>query len=183
MKPERKNVKMDNIKEGGFCIMKDNWKNEIPTAILAGGLCGIIALLGLIFVAPERWYLSFVVALFMGAVVFYKSVSDKKKNSGKYERDENLVDFPYIFSAEGYLRRESDRDAKFYFGKDEIGVIYYKNVKPVFESFEKEKIKAGYFDRCGWFSIVFEDRKTRIVIPKGKAEQAAEVLDEILKNN
>ena len=163
--------------------MKKEWKNEIPAALLAGALCGIISLAGLLFAAPERWYLSFVIAVFMGAVVFYKSVSERKKNSGKYERDENLVDFPYIFSAEGYLRSESDRDAKFYFGEERIGALYYRNVKPVFESFGKEKIKAGYFDRCGWFSIVFEGEKRRIVIPKGKAEQAAEVLDEILKNN
>jgi hypothetical protein len=45
---------------------------------------------------------------------------------------------------------------------------------------EKEKIKVGYFDRCGWFSVVIEGEKRRIVIPKGKAEEASEVLDVIL---
>ena len=157
-----------------------NWKNELPAALLAGGICGIVCLIGLLFITPERWYLSFVIALFMGAVVFIKSSSDKKKNSGKYERDEHLISFPYVFSAEGYLRADSDRDAKFYFGEEKIGVLYYKNVRPIVEEFEKEKIKVGYFDRCGWFSVVIEGEKRRIVIPKGKAEEASEVLDVIL---
>ena len=160
--------------------MKKEWKSEIPAAVFAGILCGAICLIGFIFIAPERWYLSFVVAIFMGGVVFYKSVSDKKKNSGRYERDEHLIDFPYIFSAEGYLRGDSDRDAKFFFGEDKIGVLYYKNVRPITEEFEKERIKVGYFDRCGWFSIVIEGEKQRLVIPKGEAEKAAEVLDVIL---
>lgn len=160
--------------------MKNEWKSEIPAAVFGGIICGAISLLGFVFIEPERWYLSFAVAVFMGAVVFFKSVSDKKKNSGKYERDEYLIDFPYIFSAEGYLRADSDRDAKFYFGEDRIGVLYYKNVKPIFEEFEKERIKVGYFDRCGWFSVAIEGEKRRIVIPKGKAEEASEVLDVIL---
>ena len=157
-----------------------NWKNELPAALLAGGICGIVCLIGLLFITPERWYLSFVVALFMGGVVFYKSVSDKKKNTGRYERDENLIGFPYVFSAEGYLRGESDTNAKFYFGEDKIGVLYYKNVRPLTEEFEKKNIKVGYFDRCGWFTIVINGEKERIVIPKGNAEKAAEVLDVIL---
>ena len=160
--------------------MKKEWKSEIPAAVFAGILCGVICLSGFIFIAPERWYLSFVVAIFMGGVVLYKSVSDKKKNSGRYERDEHLIDFPYIFSAEGYLRGDSDRDAKFFFGEDKIGVLYYKNVRPLTEEFEKERIKVGYFDRCGWFSIVIEGEKQRLVIPKGEAEKAAEILDVIL---
>ena len=160
--------------------MIKEWKSEIPAAVFAGILCGVICVIGFIFIAPERWYLSFVVAIFMGGVVFYKSVSDKKKNSGRYERDEHLIDFPYIFSAEGYLRGDSDRDAKFFFGEDKIGVLYYKNVRPITEEFEKERIKVGYFDRCGWFSIVIEGEKQRLVIPKGEAEKAAEVLDVIL---
>ena len=81
--------------------MKEEIRKEIPAALLAGALCGIIALAGLLFVAPERWYLAFVIAAVMAAVVLYKSVSERKKNSGKYERDEHLVDFPYVFSAEG----------------------------------------------------------------------------------
>ena len=48
------------------------------------------------------------------------------------------------------------------------------------EEFEKERIKVGYFDRCGWFSVAIEGEKRRIVIPKGKAEEASEVLDVIL---
>ena len=160
--------------------MKKEWKSEIPAAVFAGIICGTICLVGLLFIAPERWYLSFVVAIFMDGVVLYKSVSDKKKNSGRYERDEHLIDFPYIFSAEGYLRGDSDRDAKFFFGEDKIGVLYYKNVRPITEEFEKERIKVGYFDRCGWFSIVIEGEKQRLVIPKGEAEKAAEVLDVIL---
>ena len=160
--------------------MKNEWKSEIPAAVFGGIICGAISLLGFVFIAPERWYLSFAVAVFMGAVVFFKSVSDKKKNSGKYERDEQLISFPYVFSAEGYLRADSDRDAKFYFGEEKIGVLYYKNVRPIVEEFEKEKIKVGYFDRCGWFSVVIEGEKRRIVIPKGKAEEASEVLDVIL---
>jgi hypothetical protein len=116
----------------------------------------------------------------MGAVVFYKSVSEKKKNSGKYEKDEYLIDFPFIYSAEGYLRSESDQRAKFYFGEDKIGVLYYKNVRPFTEEFEKELIKVGYFDRSGWFTIVINGEKRRLVIPKGEAEKAAEVLDVIL---
>lgn len=160
--------------------MKENWKNEIPAAAFAGILCGVICLLGLLFIAPERWYLSFVVAVFMGGVVWYKSASDRKKNSGKFERDEHLIDFPYIYSAVGYLRGDSDRDAKFFFGEDKIGVLYYKNVRPLTEEFEKERIKVGYFDRCGWFSIVINDEKQRLVVPKGEAEKAAEILGVIL---
>ena len=160
--------------------MKENWKNEIPAAVFAGILCGAICLIGLLFIAPERWYLSFVVAVFMGGVVWYKSVSDKKKNSGKFERDEHLISFPYIYSVIGYLRGDSDRDAKFFFGEEKIGVLYYKNVRPLTEEFEKENIKVGYFDRCGWFTIVINGEKERLVIPKGNAEKAAEVLDVIL---
>ena len=160
--------------------MKENLKNEIFAAVFSGILCGAMSLLGFIFIAPERWYLSFVVAAFMGAVVFYKSVSEKKKNSGKYEKDEYLIDFPFIFSAEGYIRGENDHRAKFYFGEDKIGVLYYKNVRPFTEEFGKELIKVGYFDRSGWFTIVMNGEKRRLVIPKGEAEKAAEVLDVIL---
>ena len=56
--------------------MKKEWKSEIPAAVFAGILCGVICLIGFIFIAPERWYFSFVVAIFMGGVVFYKYVSD-----------------------------------------------------------------------------------------------------------
>lgn len=136
-----------------------NWKNELPAALLAGGICGIVCLIGLLFITPERWYLSFVIALFMGAVVFIKSSSDKKKNSGKYERDEHLISFPWIFSAEGYIRESSDRDAKIYFGEEKIAVLSYKNVKPIINEYECSKVKTGYFDRCGWLSIVLEGEK------------------------
>ena len=178
MTSKRKNGTIENGKGGVF--LKQNLKNEIIAAVFAGILCGAMCLAGFIFIAPERWYLSVVVALFMGGVVFYKSVSDKKKNTGRYERDENLIGFPYVFSAEGYLRGEADTNAKFYFGEDKIGVLYYKNVRPLTEEFEKSRIKAGYFDRCGWFTIVINGEKERIVIPKGNAEKAAEVLDVIL---
>ena len=174
----RKNDRIENRKGGVF--LNQNLKNEIFAAVFAGILCGAMCLVGFLFVAPERWYLSFVVAVLMGGVVFYKSVSDKKKNSGKYERDEHLIGFPYIFSAEGYLRGDSDTNAKFYFGEDKIGVLYYKNVRPLTEEFEKDRIKVGYFDRSGWFTIVINGEKQRIVIPKGKAEKASEVLDVIL---
>ena len=160
--------------------MKQNLKNEIIAAVFAGILCGAMCLVGFIFIAPERWYLSLVVAIFMGGVVFYKSSSDKKKNSGRYERDENLIGFPYVFCAEGFLREDSGTNAKFYFGEEKIGVLYYKNVKPLTKEFEKEQIKMGYFDRCGWFTIVINGGKERLVIPKGEAEKAAEILDVIL---
>lgn len=171
------------IHRKGCFVLKEEIKKEIPAALLAGAICGIIALAGLLFAAPERWYLAFVIAAVMAAVVLYKSASERKKNSGKYERDEHLVDFPYVFSAEGYLRGESDKDAKFYFGADEIGALHYKNARPVFETFSKEKIKAGYPDRCGWFSIIIAGEKTRIVIPKENAQEASMVLEEILKND
>lgn len=158
-----------------------NWKNELPAALLAGGICGIVCLIGLLFITPERWYLSFVITLFMGAVVFIKSSSDKKKNSGKYERDEHLISFPWIFSAEGYIRESSDRDAKIYFGEEKIAVLSYKNVKPIINEYECSKVKTGYFDRCGWLSIVLEGEKMRLVIPKQNAEKASIYLDEITK--
>ena len=158
-----------------------NWKNELPAALLAGGICGIVCLIGLLFITPERWYLSFVIALFMGAVVFIKSSSDKKKNSGKYERDEHLISFPWIFSAEGYIRESSDRDAKIYFGEEKIAVLSYKNVKPIINEYECSKVKTGFFDRCGWLSIVLEGEKMRLVIPKQNAEKASIYLDEITK--
>ena len=160
--------------------MNQNLKNEIIAAVFAGILCGAMCLVGFLFIAPERWYLSFVVAAFMGGIVFYKSNSERKKNSGKYERDEHLISFPYIFSAEGYLRGESDLRAKFYFGEDKIGVLYYKNVRPFTEEFENERIKVGYFDRCGWFTIVINGEKQRIVIPKGEAEKVSSIVEEIL---
>ena len=156
--------------------MKNEWKSEIPAAVFGGIICGAISLLGFVFIEPEKWYLSFAVAVFMGAVVFFKSVSDKKKNSGRYERDENLIGFPYVFSAEGFLREDSDTNAKFYFGEDKIGVLYYKNVKPLTKEFGKEQIKVGYFDRCGWFTIVINGEKQRIVIPKGEAEKVSSIV-------
>ena len=161
--------------------MKNEWKSEIPAAVFGGIICGAISLLGFVFIAPERWYLSFAVAVFMGAVVFFKSVSDKKKNSGKYERDERLISFPWIFSAEGYIRESSDRDAKIYFGEEKIAVLSYKNVKPIINEYECSKVKTGYFDRCGWLSIVLEGEKMRLVIPKQNAEKASIYLDEITK--
>lgn len=162
--------------------MKDNWKNEFPAAAFAGLLCGIICLIGILFIEPTKWYISIVVAFIMFAVVWYKSARDRKKNSGKFERDEHLIDFPYIYSAEGYLRGDSDRSAKFYFGEDRVGVLYYKNVRPLTEEFGTERVKTAYMDRSGWFTIAIKDEKRRIVIPKGEAEKAASVLEEILKN-
>ena len=156
------------------------YKTEIQASVLAGVICGAISLGGLLFVTPERWYLSFGIAVLMGGIVFYKSATEKKKNSGKYEKDEHLIDFPYIFSAEGYLRKDSDQRAKFYFGEDRIGVLYYKNVRPHVEEFEKERIKAVYPDRCGWISVLLEGESRRIVIPKKDAEKASSVLEEML---
>lgn len=166
--------------EKAVLFLKKEWKNEFQVALLAGLLSGIIALIGLLFITPERWYLSFAIMAVMTGVTFAKSVSDKKKNSGKYERDEHLVPFPWFYSAEGYLRESSDRDAKFYFGEEKIAALYYNNVRPLIKEFDKSKIKAGYFDRCGWFSIVVEDEKSRIVIPKNEAENAAAAIQEIL---
>lgn len=163
--------------------MKNKLSDEIVTALLGGGICGAIALLGLLFVTPERWYLAFVIAAVMGGIVYYKTGSEKKKNSGRYERDEHLIDFPWVYSVEGFLRGSSDRSAKFYFGEDKIGVLFYNNVRPLTKEYGKERIKAGYTDRCGWFSIVIEGEKERIVIPKEKAEKAASVLEEILQND
>lgn len=160
--------------------MNKDFKTGLFVAILAGIICGVICLIGFLFLEPQSWYFSILIAGIMGVAVWFKSAYDKKKNAGKYERDEHLIDFPYIYSVEGYLRGDSDKDAKFYFGEDRIAALHYKNVRPIIEEFETERIKTGYMDRCGWFSILVKGEKRRLVIPKPEAEKAASVLEAIL---
>lgn len=153
--------------------MKDQWKKEFLPSCLGGAVCGITALLALIFIAPEKWYLAFLVAAIMTGVSLYYALSEKKKLSARYERNKNLIKNEYYISAEGYIRTDFDSPAKFFFGENSIEVLSCKKVKPVLEEIPKEKIIGHGTDRCGWLSILIKDEKRRIVFP---AEEAGKIL-------
>lgn len=171
-----KNAKMIPVVKKEVFRLKTDWKKELPAALLAGGICGVIVLMALVFLAPEKWYMAFPAAAVMAAAALYKTVSDKEKNARKYKRDEHLVTMPWFASAEGFIRKDSDRPAKFYFGEDGITSIRYKNVKPIVEFIPKEKITGRGTDRCGWISFIVPEEKFRIVIPKENAENLVENL-------
>lgn len=158
--------------------MKNEWKKELPAAVLAGGICGIVTLFALVFLAPEKWYMAIFVAIIMSAAALWKAVSDREKNVKRYKRDEKLIKNLWFCSAEGYIRTDSDRAAKFFFGPDGITVLSYKNVKPVVEFVEKEKISGSGKDRCGWVSFVIKDEKRRLVVPKENTEKLMQNLAE-----
>ena len=55
--------------------MKNEWKNEILPSCLAGVIAGIICLLGIVFIAPEKWYLAFPAALIMAGAALYMALA------------------------------------------------------------------------------------------------------------
>ena len=171
-----KNAKMVPLVKKEVFRLKTDWKKELPASLLAGGICGVIVLMALVFLAPEKWYMAFPAAMVMAAAALYKTVSDKEKNARKYKRDERLVPIGWFASAEGFIRKDSDRPAKFYFGEEGIAAIRYKNVKPIIEFIPKEKITGRATDRCGWLSFFVPEEKFRIVIPKENAEGLVENL-------
>ena len=158
--------------------MKNEWKKELPAAMLAGGICGIVVLLALIFMAPQKWFLAFPVAVLMAGIALWKAVSDKEKFEKRYKRDEKLVEKSWFCAAKGYIRTDSDKAAKFFFGEDGITILSYKNVKPVVEFIEKEKINGTGKDRCGWVSFLIKGEKRRLVVPKDEAENLMKNLGE-----
>ncbi len=159
--------------------MKSNWKKELPAALLAGGICGIITLLAFLFLAPKDWYLSLIIAAAMTGISLWKSVGDSEKNEKRYKRDEHLIEKEWLFAEEGFIRTDSDKAAKFFFGTDGVSVLYYKNVKPVIEFIEKEKITGRGTDRCGWLSLIVPEEKMRLVFPSEKAAGVVENLTKI----
>ncbi|MBR2041178.1 MAG: hypothetical protein IJ945_02280 [Oscillospiraceae bacterium] len=156
--------------------MKNNWKEDFLPSCLAGAICGITCLLALLFLAPEKWYYAFIVAVIMVGVSLYFSGSEKRKSAARYKRDEHLIKEEWFFCVEGFIRRDSDRKAKFFFGEDGVTVLSYKNVKPIIDFYGKEKISALYFDRCGWLAIMMPEEKMRLVVPKEEAEKAHKIL-------
>ncbi len=158
--------------------MKNEWKEDLLPSCLAGAICGVTCLLALLFLAPGKWYCAFIVAAVMAGVSFYFAVSGRKKDAHKYKRDEHLITEEWVCSAEGYIRMDSDRKAKFFFGDDGISVLSYKNVKPIIAFYEKEKVSALYFDRCGWLAVMIKDEKMRLVIPKEDAGEIYAFLSE-----
>lgn len=159
------------MQKKGVFKMKDQWKKEFLPSCLAGAVCGITALLALIFLAPGKWYFAFIVAVIMTGVSLCYALSEKKKLSARYERNENLIKNEYLVSAEGYIRTDSDSPAKFFFGENSVEVLSCKKVKPVLEEIPKDKIIGRGFDRCGWLSLLIEDEKRRIVFPAVEAEK------------
>ena len=158
--------------------MKNGWKEDFLPSCLSGAIFGITCLLALLFLAPEKWYYAFIVAVIMTGVSLYYAGSEKKKNSARYKRDEHLIQGEWFCAAEGYIRRDSDRKVKFFFGEDGISAITYKNVKPIITFYEKEKVSALYFDRCGWLAIMMNEEKMRLVIPNDNAEKVYKILSE-----
>lgn len=159
--------------------MKIDWKKDLPAAVLAGGICGIITLFALIFLAPEKWYMAFLVAAVISAVALWKAASDEEKYAARYKRDEHLVENNWLAAVEGFIRTDSDKPAKFFFGEEGVTSIHYKNVKPIIKFIPKEEITGRGYDRCGWLSFVVPKEKIRIVIPK---ENADGLVENLLKN-
>ncbi len=158
--------------------MKNNWKDNFLPACLAGAICGITCLMALIFLAPGKWYLAFPAAVIMAAIWLCVSVNDKKKAEAKYKKDEHLIEKEWFYCAEGFIRKDSDRKAKLFFGEDGVTVLSYKNVKPIIEFYEKEKAAGLYFDRCGWLGIIIKDEKLRLVVPKENSAKVYKILSE-----
>ena len=160
--------------------MDEKWKKELPAALLAGAICGIITLAALLFLAPEDWYLALAVFAVMTGFTLWKGVSDKDKSAKKYKRDEHLIGQSWFLAEEGFIRTDSDRAAKFFFGAEGISVLYYKNVKPIIEFVSKEKITGTGTDRCGWLSLIIPEEKRRFVFEKESAERIKPHLDKIV---
>ena len=156
--------------------MKNEWKEDFLPSCLAGAICGITCLLALLFLAPGKWYYAFIVAVIMTGVSLYSAVNGRKKDAQKYKRDERLIQEEWLCSAEGYIRRDSDRKAKFYFGEEGISALSYKNVRPIIDFYEKDAVSGLYFDRCGWLAIMMKDEKMRLVIPKDDAKKIHDFL-------
>lgn len=156
--------------------MNKEWKEDVLPSCLAGLICGITCLLALVFLAPEKWYYAFFAAIIMTGVSLYFAVLEKKKNAARYERDEHLIKEKWFYAAEGCVRRDADRKAKFFFSEEGITVLCYKNVKPIVTFYEKEKFSALYYDRCGWLAIMMKDENMRFVIPKEEAEKVHKIL-------
>ncbi len=159
--------------------MNMDWKKELPAALLAGAICGIISLAAFLVLAPADWYYALVIAVVMTGASVWKSCSDREKNEKRYKRDEHMVTEPWFYSAEGFIRTDSDKAAKFFFGETGVTSIHYKNVKPIVSFTPKDKITGRGTDRCGWLSFVVPEEKMRIVIPK---ENAGELSESLIKN-
>lgn len=149
---------------------------ELPAALLAGGISGIITLVAFLFIAPSDWYFSLIIAAAMTALSLWKAVSDSEKNEKRYKRDEKLITEEWFCAEEGFIRTDSDRPAKFFFSEKGVSVLRYKNVKPIVEFIEKEKITGRGTDRCGWLSFIVPEEKLRIVFEKEKAFRLVENL-------
>jgi len=160
--------------------LDEKWKKELPAALLAGAICGIITFAALMFLAPQDWYLALVVFAVMTGFALWKSVSDKDKSAKKYKRDERLIVQSWFLAEEGFIRTDSDRAAKFFFGEEGISVLYYKNVKPIIEFVTKEKITGTGTDRCGWISLIVPEEKRRFVFEKESAERIKPHMEKII---
>ena len=158
--------------------MKNEWKNEILPSCLAGVIAGIICLLGIVFIAPEKWYLAFPAAAIMACLAFYAAVSEKRKLAARYDKYENMIENGYFASAEGYIRTDSDSPAKFFFGEEYVSVLSCKKPKPALEVIPKEKIVNGGFDRCGWLSLIVKGENRRMVFSSENGAKIKKVLED-----
>lgn len=158
--------------------MEKEKKTDIFAALLAGGVGGAICLLALLFIGREKWYLCFPAAIIIALAVWKKMDMDKKKNAMRYRRDEHLIEKPFFIAAEGYLREESDKYAKFFFGEEGVSILSHKHEKPIVEFIGRENINGKGFDRCGWLSILIKHDRRRIVIPEKSAGEVFDFLEE-----
>ena len=71
MKTKKKNVKIKNIKGGGF--LNKNMKKEISVSLLAGLICGIVSGVAFAFIDPKKIWLAVPIAGAMAIFSFFQT--------------------------------------------------------------------------------------------------------------
>lgn len=162
------------MKKGDF--LNKNLKKDIPVALFAGLICGIVCAAALAFIDAKKIWLSVPIALAMAVFSFLQTALDKKLSASRYEKAEKEIQKPYFCTAEGILRKDFDMPTKFFFTEESIIAVYYKSKKPTVEEFFKKNF--GFFekDRFGRLNIKVEDGR-RIVFEKDVTEELLKKLD------
>ena len=71
--------------------MNKNLKKDIPVALFAGLICGIVCAAALAFIDAKKIWLSVPIALAMAVFSFLQTALDKKLSANRYEKAEKEI--------------------------------------------------------------------------------------------